>query len=95
MRLLRTPDVLAVTGLSRMTIYRLEKAGEFPARRRLSPNSVAWLEEEILNWLVSRPACQRTVPALRTLTALPELSSEPHLPTHRKTTAKAVQRPVA
>lgn len=53
---LRLKHVIAVTGLSRMTIYRLEKAGQFPARRRLSPNSVAWLEDEVLNWLQSRPS---------------------------------------
>ena len=41
MKLLRVTQVAAMTSLSRMTIWRLEKAGEFPARRQLGRNSVA------------------------------------------------------
>jgi prophage regulatory protein len=55
MRLLRIKQVLAMTGLSRMTIYRLEGAGLFPARRKLGKNSVAWIEDEIASWIKSRP----------------------------------------
>ncbi len=55
MRLLRTKQVMAMTGLSRMTIYRLERAGLFPARRRLGENSVGWIDEDITSWIESRP----------------------------------------
>jgi prophage regulatory protein len=55
MRLLRTKQVVELTGLSRMTIYRLEKSGAFPARRQLGSNSVAWLEEDVSAWVGSRP----------------------------------------
>ncbi len=55
MRLLRTKQVMAVTGLSRMTIYRLERAGLFPARRKLGENSVGWIDEDIILWIESRP----------------------------------------
>jgi len=58
MRSLRIRQVLQVTGLSRMTIYRLETAGRFPRRRQLSGNSVAWLESEIVNWAKARPVAQ-------------------------------------
>jgi predicted DNA-binding transcriptional regulator AlpA len=44
-----------------MTIYRLERAGEFPARRRLGRNSVAWLDNDISAWIESRPAVGRVV----------------------------------
>ncbi len=47
MKFLRIKHVMQLTGLSRMTIYRLELAGEFPKRRRLSKNSVAWLDTDI------------------------------------------------
>lgn len=60
MKLIRLNQVLALTGLSRGTIYRLERAGSFPLRRRLGPNSVAWLEHEITAWLESRPAARET-----------------------------------
>jgi prophage regulatory protein len=59
MKLMRIADVVHSTGLSRMTIYRLERAGEFPARRRLGLNSVAWLDDDITTWIDSRPAVPR------------------------------------
>lgn len=56
MKLLRSREVIRVTGLSRMTIWRMERLGLFPARRRLGANSVAWLEGDIQAWIRSRPA---------------------------------------
>lgn len=61
MRLLRLKQVVAATGLSRMTIYRLEKLGNFPSRRRLSVNSVAWQEDEVTEWLRTRPPVARRI----------------------------------
>jgi prophage regulatory protein len=55
MKFLRIRQVMQMTGLSRMTIYRLEKDGKFPKRRQLSKNSVAWLESDIAAWADSRP----------------------------------------
>jgi prophage regulatory protein len=34
-----------------MHLYRLERAGLFPKRLRLGPNSVGWLEEELDEWI--------------------------------------------
>jgi len=47
-----------------MTIYRLELAGKFPKRRRLSENSVAWLEADISQWVDSRPIAQLSRPTV-------------------------------
>jgi prophage regulatory protein len=58
MSFLRIRQVTHVTGLSRMTIYRLELAGKFPRRRRLSGNSVAWLESDIEAWAKARPVAK-------------------------------------
>lgn len=55
MTFLRIRQVMQLTGLSRMTIYRLELSGKFPKRRQLSENSVAWLESDIAAWADSRP----------------------------------------
>jgi prophage regulatory protein len=55
MKLLRTKQVVQLTGLSRMTIYRLEKSGAFPSRRQLGSNSVAWLEDDVAAWVGNRP----------------------------------------
>ena len=69
MKLLRIKQVMEATGLSRMTLWRLEKAGEFPTRRRLSSNSVAWLESDIAAWIESRPCANTPGDATRTATA--------------------------
>ncbi len=54
-RLLRFPDVRARTGLSRSTIWRLERQGLFPRHRRVSANVVAWVEAEVNEWIRSSP----------------------------------------
>ena len=51
LKLLRFPVVREMTGLSRSTIWRLERRGEFPRHHRIAPNVVAWLEEEVANWI--------------------------------------------
>lgn len=55
MPILRTADVIRVTGLSRTTLWRLERQGDFPARLHLGLNSVGWREDEIARWIDSRP----------------------------------------
>ncbi len=63
-RLLKTREVMALTGRSEVWIYRQEKAGRFPARLRLGPNSVAWDEAEIIAWRDSLPRGPRPSPLL-------------------------------
>ena len=53
---LRWPRVRQLTGLSRSTVWRLEKSGQFPARRKLSANSVGWSLIELQAWMQSRNA---------------------------------------
>ena len=53
-RLLPFREVAQRVALSRSTIWRLERAGQFPPRRRLSVNKVAWWEPEIEEWLLNR-----------------------------------------
>jgi prophage regulatory protein len=54
LKLLRFPAVRERTGLSRSTIWRLEREGDFPKHRRISANTVAWVEEEVLSWIHSK-----------------------------------------
>lgn len=51
---LRWPRVHAITGLSRTTVWRAEKAGLFPQRRQIGVKSVAWLQSDIQQWVASR-----------------------------------------
>ena len=51
--------VILKTGLSRPSIYRYMKRGQFPARRRVGPNRVAWVASEILAWIQTCPCLPR------------------------------------
>jgi prophage regulatory protein len=54
LRFLRFPAVRARTGLSRSTIWRLERQGSFPPHRRISKNAVAWVDDEVTEWMRSK-----------------------------------------
>ena len=46
-RIIRTKEVTELTGLSRTTLWRMEKTGEFPAKVSLGANSIGWRLSEI------------------------------------------------
>jgi prophage regulatory protein len=52
-RILRLPQVLQRTGLSKATIARREAEGLFPTRRRLRGRAVGWLASEVDSWIAS------------------------------------------
>ena len=58
-RILRLPEVLARTGLSRSTVYELIAKRLFPHPVSLSIRAVGWIESEIENWIASRTAMDR------------------------------------
>jgi prophage regulatory protein len=49
--LLTLREVESLTRLSRSTIERLERAGRFPPRRRVSTRAVRWPAAEVERWL--------------------------------------------
>jgi len=51
---LRLPELLALLGVSWVTVWRWEKQGLFPKRRKLGPRIVGWREDEILEWCANR-----------------------------------------
>ena len=53
--MLRFPDVMMRVGLSRTTIWRRIRAGEFPAPISLGKNSVGWPSIWIDDWVDSCP----------------------------------------
>jgi prophage regulatory protein len=55
-RLISKGEVCRLTSLSRAQIDRLEKAGSFPKRLRISSRRVAWREDDIAEWADSRSA---------------------------------------
>jgi prophage regulatory protein len=53
-RIVREAECALLSGLSRTTRWRLERAGKFPKRRQISPNCVGWLCSEVMTWLRER-----------------------------------------
>jgi prophage regulatory protein len=60
LRLLRFGEVRQRTGLSRSTIWRMERSGSFPRRIQVSVNVVAWREDEVAAWIASKIEGART-----------------------------------
>ena len=52
--LLSFDDLQRIVPLSRTTIWRLERQGEFPRRMRISRNRVGWLLSDVEEWIASR-----------------------------------------
>lgn len=87
-RLLRLPEVLSRTGLSRSTLYA---DATFPRSIKIGPRAVAWDEREIDDWIEARIEareaawCNRS-PALRAqglLTSIQQADAEVLLQTRR------------
>ncbi len=53
-RLMKLDEVKQETRLSRSSIYRLAKTGDFPKPIKLGERSSGWLESEINAWIDSR-----------------------------------------
>ena len=51
---LRLPKVKQLTGFGRSQIYHLIKQGKFPKQIHIGPNSVAWLDSEVSEWMKER-----------------------------------------
>ena len=65
-QLITRSELLKLVPYTIRHIYRLEKAGKFPARVKIGANRVAWVHTEVLRWLELRVAG-------RMLTASPAL----------------------
>lgn len=52
-RLIRLPEVMNRTGYGKAWIYRLISEGRFPAPIKIGIRSVAFIEEEIDEWILS------------------------------------------
>ena len=61
-RLLTRPEIEARFQISRSTIYRLMRFGEFPVPVRIGRRAIRWLEPEIETWFSQRPKATGTGP---------------------------------
>jgi predicted DNA-binding transcriptional regulator AlpA len=53
-RFIRIHEVLVICGMSRTTLYREIKAQNFPAPVKIAARSVAWLEDEVAEWMATK-----------------------------------------
>jgi prophage regulatory protein len=53
-RLIGADEVRRRVDLSRTTIWRLERAGEFPRSVQISPGRKAWREADVDTWISSK-----------------------------------------
>lgn len=60
-RLLKMKEVLALTALSKASVYDLIKRGQFPKQIRLGKNSVAWVESEVYGWINQKIEMNRNI----------------------------------
>lgn len=57
---LRLPEVKAVTGLSKTTLYALIHDKSFPAPVHLGSRSVGWVRSEVKQWAADRVLASRS-----------------------------------
>jgi prophage regulatory protein len=65
MKLIRLPETLAKTGLSRTRLYEAVAAGTFPRPAKLGPHAraIGFLESEVDDWIAARLADRETAAA--------------------------------
>lgn len=59
MKMLREREVRQLTGLSRVTRWRMERRGEFQRKVQLSQRAVGWPEAEVVEWLKERAEARK------------------------------------
>ncbi len=61
-RIVRSAEAGEIIGTSRTTCWRLERAGEFPARVQISPGAIGYLYSEIQAWIQERATHRGCLP---------------------------------
>lgn len=56
MSVINISDVVAETNLSKSTILRKIKAGDFPASIKLSDRRIGWRRADVIAWIEARTA---------------------------------------
>lgn len=58
-RLIRLPEVMKLSGLSRTSVYRAVRLQTFPLPVKLGGRAVAWRLSEVVDWIDSREPAHR------------------------------------
>lgn len=54
LKIMRLPEVIALTGLSRSTIYAYVKHENFPQPVKIGLRAMGWREGDVLDWIEAR-----------------------------------------
>ena len=49
-RILRMPEVLEMTGLTRSQVNRMMAKGTFPSAIKLTERAIGWLQDDVRRW---------------------------------------------
>lgn len=63
-RLLRLPEVLHRTGMSRSWVYAAMGTGRFPAFVRVGARAIGWRSTDVDKWIASRTAAPLAAPSV-------------------------------
>jgi prophage regulatory protein len=55
MKVIRANELAEILSVSVPTIWRMEKRGDLPHKRKIGQRIVGWLKSDIDEWLNSRP----------------------------------------
>lgn len=61
-RFIRCSEVVAITGISRSSVYARMAEGNFPRPVRVGSHSVRWKQSEIENWVLAIESSPRAGP---------------------------------
>ncbi|WP_043804350.1 helix-turn-helix transcriptional regulator [Arenimonas malthae] len=61
--LIRLPEVVARTGLSKSSIWARARAGSFPTPVKLGPRTTAWVASEVDQWVAEALAARQHRPS--------------------------------
>ena len=53
-QILRLPEILRLTGLSRSTVYEMMRRGRFPASVKLGERAIGWFADDVNEWIAAR-----------------------------------------
>lgn len=59
LQFVREPERKQMTGISRVTMWRLERDGLAPKRVQITERTVGWLRHELEDWIKNRTAAGR------------------------------------
>lgn len=54
MKVLNTKQVSEITGLSKETIWRMRKRGQFPTDIKIGARGIGWLQSDIETWILGK-----------------------------------------